>query len=58
MRIVFFLETAHPTKFLDVVEDIIKTKQALPQQIQSVMGRIKLATTISTYEDFKEYLLE
>ena len=53
-----FLETAHPTKFLDVVEDVIKTKQALPQQIQSVMGKIKLATTISTYEDFKEYLLE
>ena len=53
-----FLETAHPTKFLDVVEDIIKTKQALPQQIQTVMGKIKLATTISTYEDFKEYLLE
>jgi threonine synthase len=52
------LETAHPTKFLDVVEDVIKTKQALPQQIQSVMGKIKLATTISTYEDFKEYLLE
>ena len=53
-----FLETAHPTKFLDVVEDVIKTKQALPQQIKSVMGKIKLATTISTYEDFKEYLLE
>jgi threonine synthase len=53
-----FLETAHPTKFLDVVEDVIKTKQTLPQQIQSVMGKIKLATTISTYEDFKEYLLE
>ena len=53
-----FLETAHPAKFLDVVEDVIKTKQALPQQIQSVMGKIKLATTISTYEDFKEYLLE
>ena len=53
-----FLETAHPTKFLDVVEDVIKTKQALPQQIQSVMGKIKLVTIISTYDDFKEYLLE
>jgi threonine synthase len=53
-----FLETAHPTKFLDVVEDVIKAKQALPQQIQSVMGKDKVATTISTYEDFKAYLLK
>ncbi len=53
-----FLETAHPTKFLDVVEDVIKEKQALPEQIQSVMGKDKVATTISTYEDLKEYLLE
>jgi len=53
-----FLETAHPAKFLDVVEDVIKKKQPLPQQIQSVMWKDKVATTISTYEDFKEYLLE
>ena len=53
-----FLETAHPTKFLDIVEDVIKTKQDLPQQIRSVMGKDKLATTISTYQDFKDYLLE
>jgi threonine synthase len=53
-----FLETAHPAKFLDVVEDVIKEKQPLPQQIQSVMWKDKVATTISTYEDFKEYLLE
>jgi len=53
-----FLETAHPAKFLDVVEDVVKTKQALPQQIQSVMGKNKVATTISNYEEFKAYLLE
>tara|TARA_B100000809_G_scaffold124872_1_gene123092 strand:+ start:688 stop:2007 length:1320 start_codon:yes stop_codon:yes gene_type:complete len=52
-----FLETAHPAKFLDVVEEVIKTKQDLPKQIQSVMGKDKMATTIYTYEDFKEYLL-
>ncbi|MGB5419436.1 threonine synthase, partial [Algibacter sp.] len=28
-----FLETAHPTKFLDVVEEVIKEKQPLPEQI-------------------------
>ncbi|MFS4481869.1 threonine synthase [Hyunsoonleella sp. 2307UL5-6] len=52
-----FLETAHPTKFLDVVEDVIKTKQPLPKQIQSVMGKDKEATIISSYEDLKSYLL-
>ena len=53
-----FLETAHPSKFLDIVEDIIEEKQVLPKQIQSVMGKIKVATTIASYEDFKKYLLE
>ena len=53
-----FLETAHPAKFLDVVEDVIKTKQPLPLQIKSVMGINKVATSICTYEDFKKYLLK
>lgn len=52
-----FLETAHPTKFLDVVEDVIKETQVLPKQIQSVMGKEKEATIISTYQDLKEFLL-
>jgi threonine synthase len=53
-----FLETAHPTKFLDVVEDVIKEKQPLPEQIQSVMGKEKEAVSISTYEDLKHFLLK
>tara|TARA_R110002049_G_scaffold87533_1_gene221857 strand:- start:3241 stop:4545 length:1305 start_codon:yes stop_codon:yes gene_type:complete len=53
-----FLETAHPTKFLDVVEAVIKKEQPLPEQIQAVMGREKVAATISTYEDLKEFLLK
>jgi threonine synthase len=28
-----FSETTHPDKFLKIVEDLIKIKQALPQQI-------------------------
>jgi threonine synthase len=51
-----FLETAHPTKFLDVVEAVVKEKQALPQQIQSVMGKEKESVVISTYEDLKGFL--
>ncbi|MFD2823454.1 threonine synthase [Lacinutrix iliipiscaria] len=52
-----FLETAHPTKFLDVVEEVIKTKVALPEQIQSVMHKEKVATKISSYEELKVFLL-
>ncbi|MGA1226321.1 MAG: threonine synthase [Tamlana sp.] len=53
-----FLETAHPTKFLDVVEEVIKEKQPLPLQIQSVMNKEKVATSISTYNDLKNFLLK
>ncbi|NNC49482.1 MAG: threonine synthase [Flaviramulus sp.] len=52
-----FLETAHPTKFLNVVEDIINEEQPLPKQIQSVMGKQKVSVKISTYEDLKGFLL-
>jgi len=52
-----FLETAHPTKFLDVVEEVIKEKQPLPEQIQSVMGGEKIAFSIATYKDLKAFLL-
>lgn len=52
-----FLETAHPTKFLDVVEAVIKEKQPLPMQIQSVMGKEKKSTIISEYQELKQFLL-
>jgi threonine synthase len=53
-----FLETAHPTKFLDVVEDVIKEKQPLPKQIQAVMGKQKESIVISTYIELKDFLLK
>ena len=52
-----FLETAHQTKFLDVVEDVIKENIDLPPQILSVMDKKKKATKISSYEDLKSFLL-
>jgi threonine synthase len=52
-----FLETAHPAKFLSVVEEVVRTKQTIPEQIQKVMGRTKVATKISSYSEFKAYLL-
>ncbi|WP_299334201.1 threonine synthase [uncultured Psychroserpens sp.] len=53
-----FLETAHPTKFLNVVEHVIQTKVALPPQIRAVMDKEKVATKISNYEDLKAFLLK
>ena len=53
-----FLETAHPTKFLDVVKEVIKEEQPLPEQIQAVMDKEKASIIISTYEDLKEFLLK
>jgi len=52
-----FLETAHPAKFLSVVEEVVGTKQTIPEQIQKVMGRTKVAIKISSYSEFKAYLL-
>ncbi len=52
-----FLETAHPVKFLDVVEDVIKEEQKLPRQIQSVMNGKKVSIKISEYNELASYLL-
>jgi len=52
-----FLETAHPTKFLDVVEEVIQEKQPLPEQIQAVMGKEKTAVKINSYDGLKRFLL-
>ncbi|WP_298894304.1 threonine synthase [uncultured Psychroserpens sp.] len=52
-----FLETAHPTKFLNVVEDVIQTKIELPHQIKDVIDKEKVATKISNYKDLKAFLL-
>ena len=53
-----FLETAHPTKFLDVVEDVIHQKQELPNQIKAVIDKEKVAISINTYNDLKDFLLK
>ena len=53
-----FLETAHPVKFLDVVEEVVKKKQALPPQIEAVIDKEKVSINISTYSDLKNFLLK
>ncbi|MFD2099160.1 threonine synthase [Flagellimonas iocasae] len=52
-----FLETAHPVKFLDVVEETLGVSPEIPAQIQKVMGKEKHSIKIKIYEDLKDYLL-
>ena len=51
-----FLETAHPVKFLDVVESLLNVKLPIPSQIESILNKEKLSVKIKTYEDFKAFL--
>ena len=52
-----FLETAHPVKFLDVVEEVIPEKLAIPSQIEKVMHKKKKSIHIKTYENLKTFLI-
>jgi threonine synthase len=54
----FFLETAHPIKFLDVVEPILDIKLQIPIQIESVLNKKKKSIKIKNYEDLRNYLME
>ena len=51
-----FLETAHPIKFLDVVESLLNVKLPIPPQIESILNKEKLSVKIKTYKDFKAFL--
>jgi threonine synthase len=52
-----FLETAHPVKFLEVVEKTLDTKVEVPLQIQAIQHKKKVAKQIATYEELKEFLI-
>jgi threonine synthase len=53
-----FLETAHPVKFLDIVEETLPVKVEIPSQIQKVINNKKVALKASSYEDLKEFLIK
>jgi len=53
-----FLETAHPVKFLDVVEETLPVKVVIPAQIQKVINNKKVAIKASSYEDLKAFLMK
>ncbi|PHR72924.1 MAG: threonine synthase [Lutibacter sp.] len=52
-----FLETAHPIKFLPVIDPKIASEIKIPEQIKSVLGKEKVATQISEYSELKVFLL-
>jgi len=53
-----FLETAHPVKFLDVVEETLPVTVTIPAQIQKVINNKKVAIEVSNYEDLKAFLMK
>nr|WP_321413746.1 threonine synthase [uncultured Allomuricauda sp.] len=53
-----FLETAHPVKFLDVVEETLGVSPEIPPQIMKVMDKEKKSDQISSYDALKSYLLD
>jgi threonine synthase len=52
----FFLETAHPIKFLDIVEPVLNVKLEIPKQIESVLGKEKVSIKIKNYDELKTFL--
>jgi threonine synthase len=51
-----FLETAHPVKFLDIVENTLHVTVTIPEQIQSIMNKEKKSIKVSSYQELKEFL--
>ncbi|MBN2788133.1 MAG: pyridoxal-phosphate dependent enzyme, partial [Paludibacteraceae bacterium] len=54
-----FLETAHPAKFLETVENSIGKKVAIPEKLQAFMKGTKQSIGLSKeFVEFKEFLLK
>jgi len=52
-----FLETAHPVKFLEVIEPVIQQKIDYPPQILAVIDKEKVSVRISDYSELIAFLL-
>lgn len=52
------LETAHPSKFKDIMDDSLGFKTTLPKQLHSLLDKEKLAISMGKgYEEFRKYLM-
>ncbi|MEG1999228.1 MAG: threonine synthase, partial [Bacteroidales bacterium] len=55
----FFLETAHPAKFLDTVESVIGENVAIPEKLQAFMsGEKKSVLMPPLFPRLKQFLLD
>jgi len=54
-----FLETAHPAKFLDIVESAIEKKISIPERLEKFLSSRKKSIKVSReYNDFKKFLID
>ncbi len=54
----FFLETAHPVKFYDVVEPLLDQKIPLPASVSALLGKQKQSKKMNArYSELKDFLL-
>jgi threonine synthase len=53
-----FFETAHPIKFVETVENTLKTSIEVPERLKGILNRKKESDSIQTYEQLKSFLLE
>ena len=53
-----FFETAHPIKFVETVENTLKTSIEVPERLKGILNRKKESVSIQTYEQLKSFLLE
>ncbi len=52
------LETAHPAKFLDIVEPILDCRVPIPERLQAALEKEKESLRLSNrYEEFKQFLM-
>ena len=52
-----FLETAHPVKFMDTVENALNIKINIPKHISKLKRKKKNKIGIKNYEQLKSFLL-
>ena len=52
-----FLETAHPVKFLDTVEDSLNIKVDIPERLKDTLSKTKKSIEIQDYQGLKDFLL-
>ncbi len=51
-------ETAHPGKFIEIMEEVLPGKVEIPERLATVLNKKKRAALLSSkFEDLKEYLL-